>query len=208
MSQFRVAVAGICLFAIQCTAMAVDGGDPFLPNAPPRGAPTAAATEVADKVRPTLPKGWTVTPDGDRVIVERSDRVLFHNDVNAARGQPRRNIPIVYQITLTLGEHLTDQQFHDRVTANTRAVAEARKDLGKSKTDAERYAGAHPKYGYHPLPWLDAGRNSLYVERTLGGFARFTSKDVEAECNKASDAIADLFHRYEAKCVSFAGAPP
>lgn len=199
MRQFRLMFAGIYLLAIPRTVLAADGNDPFLPNPPRRAAPTAAATEVADKVKPALPKGWTVTADGDRVFVERSEKVLFHNDVNKAYGQPRQNIPIVYQITLTLGEHLTDRQFHNRAAANARALAEAEKDLGKSKTDPEDYAASHPKYGYHRLPWLDTGKNGLYVKRTLGGFAQFTSKDVEAECNKVGDVIAGLFHQYDAK---------
>jgi hypothetical protein len=199
MSLFHFVLTGTCLLAISRVAMAADGNDPFLPVPEPAAAPTPAATKIADLVKPVLPTGWTVKAGGDRAIVERSEPVLFHNIVNNPPGGSG-NVPIVYEITLTLGERLTEEQFQRRKTANARAVAKAATDLGKNtKDDPEDYAASHPEYGYHRLPWLDTGRNSLYVERTLGGWAQFTSKDVEAECNKVSDAIGDLFHRYEAK---------
>jgi len=198
-SLFRLALAGIFLLAISRMAMAADGNDPFLPAPEPAAAPTPAATKVADLVKSVLPKGWKVTTEGDRVTVERSEPVLFHNDVNGPQGGSG-NIPIAYKITLTLGERLTDEQFQLRRTANARALAKAATDLGKKTKDSpEHYAASRPEYGFHRLPWLDTGRNSLYVKRTLGGFAQFTSKDVDAECNNVNGAIAGLFHRYEAK---------
>ncbi|HEY2839241.1 MAG TPA: hypothetical protein VGJ26_08840 [Pirellulales bacterium] len=178
------------------------------------------ADSLANIIRPTLPKSWTLSIKDNRVILERDEPIELYNSLAMHGGDRKAQIKErVFKkkmtISLWVGEHMTKDELEKAYEKNNSALDEARKDKkdGKFMPD-EKFFRANPKYGYRKTPIVEAGRSSIYMEceshcirMPIAGprppreegksyVIEFYDERIEKECQQFIDDVGNLFKPY------------
>lgn len=182
---------------------------------------TLCAKSLADVVRPLLPAGWELTEKNDQIILVRAEKIGLYNGISLPRftsdEEKRAYVKphVRYEqlvIKLWLGKRVDPAEFKRIQKNNDSAVERARSDRndGKFMPDGEFFK-KHPEYGYldNPLPILDTGTQSVYMEcpslaiarptsglRPNGRFRAYFDKEVELECQGVIDALGKIYTPY------------
>lgn len=208
-----IALSAFCVAASLSLCGIARGGDS--PNEPrsmrPASAPAddhliQAAKSLELHVRPLLPKGWSVSRLGNRVVIEREAIVevfnaiqLPHSKSEAARREYVRASlrRVKFMLSLRVDNWIPQEAYDRQSRKNYYAVERARRDeKDPMLLPDDDYWRKHPKYGYKELPWLDDGSHSIYAECSVFWLEEFWDADVWVECDRVLKAVAAPFRAY------------
>jgi hypothetical protein len=178
------------------------------------------ADALADIVRPTLPKCWTISIKDGRVLLDRGEPVELFNPIQLPADGKLRDEMIKaslrrkqLRIELWPGQRLSADEFREIERKNAAANSKAQKEHHKDAIwhGDEKFWREHPEYGYRKLPMLDAGSVSIYMNSTPKCLYRpelnpplpperapagFYNEAVGIECQGVLDGLANRFQRY------------
>ncbi len=166
-----------------------------------------AAESLEAVAQSLVPKGWSVSPVGEHVIIERDDSIEVFNAISLPyrsntpesreyiRSQLRR---LRFRLSMRVSERMLQNGFDLQSRKNSEAIERARREERDPKLiPDDAYWHEHPKYGYQDIPWLDGGNYSVYAECSVYWMEEFLDADVCAECDGVVKALAAPFRAYQ-----------